>query len=47
LEKPENSLYAKELDALLRFKLGAMPGNLKTKADKLRQWQEVKDQTNI
>jgi len=47
LEKPEISLLAKDLDILLRFKLGALPGNLKTKADKLRRWQEVKDQPNI
>jgi len=47
LEKPEISLLAKDLDILLRFKLGALSGNLKTKADKLRRWQEVKDQPNI
>jgi hypothetical protein len=44
LEKPENSLLAKDLDVLLRYKLGELPGNLRTKADKLSQWQEVKDQ---
>jgi hypothetical protein len=44
LEKPENSLLAKDLDVLLRYKLGELPGNLKTKADKLRRWQELKDQ---
>ena len=47
LEKPEISLLAKDLDILLRFKLGALSGNHKTKADKLRRWQEVKDQPNI
>jgi len=30
LEKPENSLLAKELDILLRYKLGELPGTLKT-----------------
>jgi hypothetical protein len=36
LEKPEHSLLAKDLDVLLRYQLGERPGNLKTKADKLR-----------
>jgi hypothetical protein len=35
LEKSENDLRAKDLDILLRYKLGELPGNLKTKADKL------------
>jgi hypothetical protein len=47
LEKPENSLLSKDLDVLLRYKLGELPGNLKTKAEKLRRWQEVKDQPSI
>jgi hypothetical protein len=38
LEKPDNFLLAKELDILLRYKLGELPGALKTKADKLCQW---------
>ncbi len=47
LEKPEISLLSKDLDILLRFKLGELPGNLKTKAEKLRRWQEVKDQQSL
>ena len=47
LEKPEISLLAKDLDVLLRYKLGELPGNLKTKAEKLRRWQEVKDQQSL
>lgn len=41
--KPEKDLIVKDLDALLRFKLGELPGNLKTKADKLARWRQVKD----
>jgi hypothetical protein len=44
LEKAESSLLAKDLDVLLRYKLGELPGNLKSKADKLKRWREVKDQ---
>jgi hypothetical protein len=47
LEKPENSLLSKDLDVLLRYKLGELPGNLKTKADKLSRWREVKEQPSI
>jgi hypothetical protein len=47
LEKPENSLLAKDLDILLRFKLGELPGNLKTKAEKLCKWREIKDQPSL
>ncbi len=46
-EKPENLLLAKDLDVLLRFNLGELPGNLKTKVEKLRRWQEVKDQPSL
>jgi hypothetical protein len=44
LDKQENALLSKDLDVLLRYKLGELPGNLKTKAEKLCQWREVKDQ---
>ena len=37
-------MLSKDLDILLRYKLGELPGNLKTKAEKLRRWQELKDQ---
>ncbi len=36
--------FACERLVLLRCKLGELSGNLKTNADKLRWWQEVKDQ---
>jgi len=45
-EKLDNALLSKDLDVLLRYKLGELPGNLKTKAEKLRRWQELKDQPN-
>jgi hypothetical protein len=44
LEKPEHTLLSKDLDILLRYKLGELPGNLKTKSDKMQRWQQVKDQ---
>jgi len=39
-------LLVKELDILLRFKIGELPGNLKTKNDKLARWREVRDNDN-
>jgi len=47
LERPEISLLVKDLDVLLRYKLGELPGNLKTKAEKLSRWREVKEQPSI
>jgi len=46
LNKPENTLLSKDLDILLRYKLGELPGNLKTKSDKLQRWQEEKNKPN-
>ena len=43
INKPEKDLLVKDLDALLRFKLGELPGHLKTKAEKLARWRQVKD----
>jgi len=43
LDKTDNSLLSKELDILLRYKLGELPGNLRTKNEKLQQWQVEKE----
>ncbi len=43
LDKTDSSLLSKELDILLRYKLGELPGNLRTKNEKLQRWQVEKE----
>jgi hypothetical protein len=43
LSKPEHTLLSKDLDILLRYKLGELPGNLRTKNEILQRWQMEKE----